>query len=102
MAAHIKEIPQESYLSRQYFFLAYLSVLIFDWLWWLGSYSYTTALTIRRWALSNSVTAAVCFLPFLAFRFDWIERIGFEILVFFITIFFSAPDLIRMARAELP
>src|SRR5258708_16330128 len=30
MAVNIKEMPTEAYLSRQYFFLAYLSVLIYD------------------------------------------------------------------------
>jgi hypothetical protein len=102
MAAHIKEVPTESYLSRQYFFLAYLAVLIFDWFWWLGSFSYSTATAIRKWAISNSFTAAGCFLPFLLFRFDWIDRTGFEVSLFLITIFLSFPDIMRMARAELP
>jgi hypothetical protein len=102
MAVNIKEVPTETYLSRQYFFLAYLSVLIFDWLWWLGSFNYSTASTIRKWAFFNSVTAVGCFFSFVAFRFDWIDRGGFEVSLFLITIFLSFPDIMRMARAELP
>jgi hypothetical protein len=102
MAANIKEVPTEAYLSRQYFFLAYLSVLLYDWLWWLGSITYSTASAIFKWAISNSVTAIACFLPFLLLRFDWIDRTGFEVSLFVISIFFSFPDIMRMARAELP
>jgi hypothetical protein len=102
MAAHIKELPTDAYLSHQYFFLAYLAVLIFDWLWWAGSFSFTTAPIIRKWAISNSITVVGCCLLFSSFRFDWIDRTGFEVLLVLITIFLSFPDLIRMARAELP
>ncbi len=102
MAVNIKEVPTESRLSQQAFFLAYLSVLLFDWLWLLWSLSYSTASKILKWALSNSLTALLCGLLFLLFRFDWIDRTGFEVLLFVVTVVFSFPDIMRMARAELP
>jgi hypothetical protein len=77
-------------------------VLIFDWVWWLGSFTYSTASAIRKWAFWNSVTAGGCLLIFLLFRFDWIDRTGFEVSLVFITVFLSFPDIMRMARAELP
>jgi hypothetical protein len=102
MAVNIKEVPPELNLSHQSFFLAYLSVLVFDWFWWLWSLSYSTASKIRKWAVSNSITAMICFFLFLSFRYDWIDRTGFEVLLFLATVLFSFPDVMRMARAELP
>jgi hypothetical protein len=102
MAVNIKEVPTEPYLSHQSFFLAYLSVLLFDWLWLVWSLTYSTASKILKWAISNSITGAICCLVFLLFRFEWIDRTGFEVFLFLATVVFSFPDVMRMARAELP
>jgi hypothetical protein len=102
LATCIPYVTRETYFSRQHFFMALLAVLLYDWLWWLGSFHYSTARSIQKWAIANSVTAVFCSLVFLLFRFEYIDRSGFEVLLLICVVLFSFPDMMRMARGDIP
>jgi|ERR1700678_2390966 len=102
MAVNVLEIPAQSFLPQQRFFLALCAVTLYDWVWFLLSSAYSTAPTIKKWAIPNTVTATVYGLCFLLFRFGMIDRIWFEVSLMLTTVLFSLPDGIQLKRGRLP
>jgi hypothetical protein len=102
MAASILEIPKEPYLPQQRFFLALCAVLLYDWIWFGVSAAYSTAPKIKKWAVPNTFAAGICIAFYAAFRYGLIDRDWFEIILMLITVFFSIPDGMRMAKGRLP
>jgi len=102
MALNVRDVPDQSFLPQQRFFLALCAVALYDWVWFLLSSAYSTASTIKKWAIPNTATAAVYLLCFLLFRFAMIDRIWFEVSLMVTTLLFSLPDGIQLKRGRLP
>jgi hypothetical protein len=102
MAVNVLEIPAQSFLPQQRFFLALCAVTLYDWVWFLLSSAYSTAPTIKKWAIPNTVTATVYVLCFLLFRFGIIDRIWIEVSLMLTTVLSSLPDGIQLRRGRLP
>jgi hypothetical protein len=102
MAVNVRDVPSQPFLSQQRFFLALCAVTLYDWVWFLVSSAYSTASTIKKWALPNTFTATVYVLCFLPFRFGMIDRIWFEVSLMLTTVLFSLPDGIQLKRGRLP
>lgn len=104
LAANIKMIPTPPvYISNEPFFLFLCAVLLYDWAWYFASAAYDTAPYIKKWAWFNSLAVFIpCAGLAFAFKLGVIDRSWFEIsLAIWISIS-SLPDLINMARGEMP
>lgn len=102
LATSITEIPAETNLSQQRFFLALCAVLLYDWVWYMVSAAYSTAPKILKWAIPNTIAAGVCILVYVGFRSELFDRDWFEIALASAILIFSIPDGVRMARGVLP
>jgi hypothetical protein len=102
MAVNVRDIPAQPFLPQQRFFLALCAVTLYDWVWFLLSSAYSTAPTIKKWAIPNTYTGAVYVLCFFLFRYDLIDRIWFEVSLMLTTLLFSLPDGIQLKRGRLP
>jgi hypothetical protein len=88
MAASIREIPEQVYLPHQRFLLALCGVMLYDWVWFIFSSAGSTGSVIRKWAIPNTIAAAIYFLCFLMFRFGQFDRTWFELLLASVTFLF--------------
>jgi hypothetical protein len=102
MAVNVREVPDQPFLAQQRFFLALCAVTLYDWVWFLLSSAYSTAPAIKKWAIPNTITAAVYVFCFFLFRFGMIDRIWFEVSLMITTLLFSLPDGIQLKRGRLP
>jgi|HubBroStandDraft_5_1064220.scaffolds.fasta_scaffold06602_3 hypothetical protein len=102
MAVNVRDVPAQPYLPQQRFFLALCAVTLYDWVWFLLSSAYSTARTIKKWAIPNTVTAVVYVFCFLLFRYGIIDRTWFEVSLTLATLLFSLPDGIKLKRGRLP
>lgn len=91
------------HLASEHFFLFLCAMLLYDWPWYMLSTVYSTAVSIRKWAAYNTFAIFLpCAVLFAAFWLGWVPRPWFELLVAGWIFISSLPDLIRMARAEMP
>jgi hypothetical protein len=103
MAANVRDIPELAYLPQQRFFLALCAVMLYDWVWYLLSYASDTSPIIRKWAVPNTIAAAIYICCFLMFRFGLLlDRTWFEVSCAVVTFLFSIPDGIQLNKGRLP
>jgi hypothetical protein len=104
LAANIKTIPDPPvYLSNESFFLCLCAVLLYDWPWYFASTAYDTAPCIKVWAWYNTLAVFVpCACIFIALKYGGIDRSWFEFLLAGWILVTSLPDLLKMARGEMP